>query len=245
MSSTEIHCACVVHGEAYDIQDVSNLYAMLQRHLDPAVTLHVLTEPDRALPKPWVHHALRPWPRAHGARGAWWNKLQLFDPDRFSGLVLYFDLDVVIVQDITWMLSLDPRKFWAIRDFRRLWRPHWSGINSSVMVWNADHMRDLGHTVAQADIDRLMQTYHGDQDYLTAVIPAAQIGFFPDSRCVSWRWQVMDGGMDMDTRRYRRPGAGAVVPADADVVVFHGRPKPHQIDLPWIHQNWRAQDQLS
>lgn len=245
MTPVPVHCACVIHGSAYTWDYVDNLYQMLRRHLDPGVILHVLTEPDRSVPAPYVAHPLCHWPGAQGPKAAWWNKLQLFRDGQFHDRVLYFDLDVVIVRDISWMLWLDKTKFWTLRDFRYLWRPSWTGINSSVMVWHPDVIQDLAQELVSIDIDRVMSGYLGDQDYLTARLPRERVAFLDPNRFQSWRWQVFDGGMDMHTRHYRRPGAGVVTGPYTDVVIFHGRPKPHQIDLPWIQYHWRGQGQPS
>lgn len=235
-----VDCACLIHGDQYPWQYVDNLHGMLQRHLDPDVRLHVFTEPHRLVPEPYVRHDLREWPGAHGARGAWWNKLQMFGPGHFQGRVLYFDLDIVIIDTIQWMLELEPDRFWTIRDWRYLWRPNWMGINSSIMIWQAPDWHWLAQRATAQDMPAIMARHGGDQDWLTQVIDPVRLGFFDINRVQSWRWQILDGGMDMHTRRYRRPGAGAVVPRDTSVVVFHGRPKPHQIQSDWIQRHWQV-----
>jgi len=233
-----LDCACLIHGDAYAWQYVENLRAMLHRHLGQDVRLHVFTESHRPVPAPYIRHDLVSWPGAEGPRGAWWNKLQMFAPGHFSGPVLYFDLDVVIVRSIQWMRELDPQTFWAIRDFRRLWRPNWHGINSSVMMWSGPLWHHLVRDIDPEILPGIRRQHAGDQDYLTAVLPRDRVGFFPEDRIQSWRWQVQDGGMDMRTRQYHRPGAGAVPGPETDIVIFHGRPKPHQISGPWIDQHW-------
>jgi len=236
-----IHCACLIHGDAYDWRYVHNLRRMLDRHLSDTVTLHVFTEPQRSVPSGYVRHDLEPWPGAAGPKRAWWNKLQLFRPGEFSGPVLYFDLDTVIIRDITWMTQAQPDLFWTLKDFRYLWRAAWQGINSSVMSWSAPDWTWIWEDVGRQDIQRLMESYTGDQDYLTRIIPRHRMGFFEDARFQSWRWQVWEGGLDFRTRQTRQPGRGAVVSPDTDVVIFHGRPKPHDVDDPWVHRHWAGQ----
>lgn len=231
-------CACVIHGDAYAWSYVDNLLIMLRRHLHKDVRLHVFTESWRDVPEPYVRHDLVVWPQAQGPRGAWWNKLQLFGPGHFSGPVIYFDLDVVLVDDIRWLQDLDTQYFWAIRDWRWLWKANWTGINSSVMYWNAPDWTWIWDRVQEQGLDKIRSRHPGDQDWLTETVALTHRRFFEQQRIQSWRWQVHDGGMDMHTRRYRRPGAGAVIPPDTSIVVFHGRPKPHQIELPWIRRHW-------
>lgn len=239
--TSPIDCACVIHGDAYAWCYVDNLFAMLRRHLDPEVRLHVFTEPGRPVPEPYIRHDLETWSGAAGPRRAWWYKLQLFAPGNFPGRVIYFDLDTVIIDSVRWLLDLDPDKFWSIRDFRWLWKPNWSGINSSVMVWDAPDWNWILHKAQESQIHNIMDRYAGDQDWLTSVIDPGRLRFFDVNRVQSWRWQILDGGMDMHTRRYHRPGAGPVVPRGTSIVVFHGRPKPHQLTLSWIQAHWQAQ----
>lgn len=231
-------CVCLLHGSAYDWIYVENLHRQLAGHIQAPINLHVLTEPDRAVPPGYQRHDLWPWPRATGPRRAWWNKLQLFRPDLFTGPVLYFDLDIVILRDITYMCHVNLDYFWTLRDFRYLWRPNWSGINSSIMVWSGHRYHWIWDRVQAQDIDKIMDQYPGDQDYLSRLIPAAEIQFFEDQRFQSWRWQVWDGGMDLRTRQCREPGRGPQPSPDCDAVIFHGRPKPHQINHPWIQRHW-------
>ena len=233
-----IDCACLIHGSAYDWCYVQNLHRMLRQHWHNDVTLHVFTEAHRRVPEPFVRHDLQDWPGASGPRRAWWNKLQIFDPRHWTGRVLYLDLDVVILGDLNWLRDLEAASFWAIRDYRRLWRPAWRGINSSMMLWDARSFGWIWDTVRGSNIDDIMRDDPGDQDWLTKILPQTQVSFFPEHRIRSWRWECLDGGMDMRTRQYKQPGAGAVIPDGTDVVVFHGRPKPHQIPMPWVQQHW-------
>jgi hypothetical protein len=88
--SGPIDCACVIHSDAYSWDYVERLYSMLSRHLSLGVRLHVYTEADRPVPAPFIKHALDDW-EISGPRRSWWYKLQLFDSEKFSGSLLYFD----------------------------------------------------------------------------------------------------------------------------------------------------------
>jgi hypothetical protein len=68
--------------------------------------------------------------------------MQLFNTDHYAGPLLYFDLDVVITRNIDWIWQLDLQHFWAVRDFKYLWRPTSYNINSSIMRWDT---RRYGH----------------------------------------------------------------------------------------------------
>jgi len=233
-----LDCVCVIHGDRYDWRYVENLYAMLSRHIAAGVRLHVFTESQRSVPGHMIKHTLEEWPEISNGRRAWWYKMQMFDPRLALGQVLYLDLDVVICGSLDWVLELDTTYFWAIHDWRRLWKPQWSGINSSMMYWDSSRwpqpwtrFRDLG-------LGEAIKRFHGDQDLLNATLPGNDVQYFPDHAVRSWRWQIHDGGMDARTRRYARPNAGSVVAPDTSVMVFHGRPKPHEVDDALIKEHW-------
>lgn len=234
----ERHCACVIHGSGYDWQYVEKLHSMLSRHIDGELRLHVYTEHDRSVPPHMIKHCLEDWPGISGPKKSWWYKMQMFNAEHYHGDLLYFDLDVVIVQDISWMFRLSTEKFWTLRDFRYLQNENLSTMNSSVMFWNTDRFSWIWAKFNQGDIERTTRQYPGDQDYLNAAIAYNDRRYMEDKRFQSYRWQVIDGGYDFRFRRHLAPGKGAEIAADTAVIVFHGQPKPHQVRDPKIQNLW-------
>jgi len=233
-----VDCACVIHGNKYDWCYVERLYNMVKRHSTRPVRFHVFTEPDRSVPDHMIKHVLHDWPGIAGPKKSWWYKMQMFEPGRVSGRLLYFDLDTVIVDNIDWMQGLDARYFWSIRDFRHLWRPSWKGMNSSVMLWDTSRFAWIWREFQQNDVKTQTRLFHGDQDFLNSVLTEKDLKFIDESLIKSWRWQIKDGGMDMKTRVYRRPDAGSVLLPGVKILIFHGSPKPHDVHDPVITQNW-------
>ena len=233
-----VDCACVIHGDKYDWCYVDRLHNMVQRHNTRAVRFHVFTEQDRPVPDHMIKHVLQDWPGIAGPKKSWWYKMQMFEPGRVSGRLLYFDLDTVIVDNIDWMHDLDARFFWSIRDFRHLWRPSWRGMNSSVMLWDTTRFAWIWREFQQNDVKIQARLFHGDQDFLNSVLTEKDLKFIDESLIKSWRWQIKDGGMDMKTRVYRRPDAGSVLLPGVKILIFHGSPKPHDVHDPVIDQNW-------
>ena len=232
-----IDCACVIHGNAYSWTYVERLYNMLSRHLTPNVRLHVYTEVDRPVPLPMIKHELIDW-GISGPKQSWWYKMQLFDYKHHAGPLLYFDLDTVIVNNIDWVWQLPPAYFWAIRDFKYLWRPTYSGLNSSVMWWDTIKYAHVWNQFAQEDLPKIMRKYHGDQDYISSTISANQRRFFESERVKSWRWQCADGGYDFKKKRHFNPGSDTYFSPETSIVVFHGQPKPADILDPAIVRHW-------
>jgi hypothetical protein len=233
-----LDCACVIHGDRYDWRYVENLYAMLSRNIATEVRLHVFTEPRRSVPCYMIKHTLEEWPEISNGRRAWWYKMQMFDPKHGLNRVLYLDLDVVICGSLDWVLELDIAYFWAIHDWRRLWKPQWQGINSSMMYWNSDCWPQPWARFQDLGLAKAMKKFHGDQDLLTETLPDSAIRYFPDHAVRSWRWQIHDGGIDPRTRCYAKLNVGSIVTAGTSVMVFHGRPKPHEVDDAIIRNFW-------
>lgn len=240
-STGVIDCACVIHSDGYDWTYVERLHNMLSRNLNRVIRFHVYTEADRAVPSYMVKHVLKEWPGVAGPKKSWWYKLQLFNSEHHRGDLLYFDLDTVIVRDISWIVQLPPEKLWTIRDFRYLQASGWSGMNSSVMWWNVPKFDWLWRKFEQSNLTTVMQEHrHGDQDYIMKNLGHNNIRFFENQKVQSWRWQIWEGGLEFPRKLTKNPGSGAVIPNDTSVLVFHGQPKPHELlNNVVIKQHWQ------
>jgi hypothetical protein len=230
----------VIHGTGYEWVYVEKLYNMLKRNLPQGIRFHVYTEADRPVPSHMIKHALKEWPGIGGPKREWWYKMQLFNPEHHSGNLLYFDLDCVIISDLEWIPVLSTECFWTIRDFRYLQRQSYSGMNSSVMWWNVAQYAHVWEAFNKLDINKVVIQYPGDQDYLGVVIDPTQRRYFEPHHVKSWRWQVADGGYDFASRRPKKPGSGAHIGDNTSILVFHGRPKPHECTAdPIIAGHWQ------
>jgi hypothetical protein len=233
-----IDCACVIHGDAYSWEYVDRLYSMLSRHLTPRVRLHVYTEADRAVPEPYIKHALEPLAITN-PKHAWWYKMQLFNAEHHSGPLLYFDLDVVIVSDINWIWQQTPNYFCSIRDFKYLWQPTFYGINSSIMWWDTTKYHWLWEKFRQQNLEHNMRIHRGDQDYITKEITSNNRRFFDSNRIQSWRWQALDGGYNFAKKQHQTPGSGTKILPDTSILIFHGHPKPSEVTDSVVRQHWQ------
>ena len=142
----------------------------------------------------------------------WWAKIDLFKPGRFKGRVLYLDLDVTVTGNLDEIVAvISP--FALIKDWGRI------GYNSSVMVWDAGY-RDAGYA------DRLYTEFNaseneggdmarpgGDQSYIWHKMHGEAT--FPKHWCRSFKRIVLLHEPTDDMR----------------VCVFHGRPKPWEVEV--------------
>lgn len=233
-----IDCACVIHGSLYTWDYVERLRNMIQRHMPIQIRMHVYTEHNRDVPEPYIKHSLKEWKGIGGPKRSWWYKMQLFNPEFHQGPLLYFDLDCVIARDLSWILGCSPKCFWAIRDFRYLQDINTQTLNSSVMWWDTREFADIWDQFSSLEINDTVRQFPGDQDYLTRAIAYNRRRFFDTGYFESYRWQALDGGYDFPKRKHKRPGSGVAIAGNTSVIVFHGNPKPGQINDPLIQQLW-------
>jgi hypothetical protein len=185
-----------------------------------------------------IKHTLEDW-GISGPKRSWWYKMQLFNPEHFSGDLLYFDLDVVITNRLDWIHELDTNCFWTIRDFRYLQRRDSTAMNSSMMWFNVEQFSWVWNKFKQHNINDIVQQFPGDQDYLGSVLDVNQRRFAEDRRFESFRWQCLDGGYNFAQRKHLAPNSGVKIQPDTCVVVFHGQPKPHESTDPLVQQLWQ------
>lgn len=134
----------------------------------------------------------------------WWAKISLFEPGRFNGRVLYLDLDVTITGGLDDLADY-PVPFAIINDWNR------QGFNSSVMAWDKGAAEHLFTEFEPPVMDRL----HGDQNWIEEIMPQATP--FPPAWCRSYKKDI-------------KPRLNDSVPKDCRVVVYHGFPKPWDLE---------------
>ena len=112
-------------------------------------------------------------------------------------------------------------------------------MNSSVMYWNTERFAWVWDQFKNEDINTVVRSYPGDQDYLNRVLTREHKRYYAPVQFQSYRWQAAEGGYDFKRRCAKQPGAAATINPDASVLVFHGNPKPHEVKDPQIQALWR------
>lgn len=213
-----VACVWVKGNVPYSAEYVARLQRMVARHVSAPYRFVCLTDRPDALPTDVESMTITRYPRLFG----WWSKLALFTPGRFSGRVLYLDLDSLVVGSLdavvqyrsSFALVPDAGQFQPSTKHRVVRR-----FNSSVMVWDADGRTDRIWDQWSLDVAKELW---GDQDWIATVMPEA------DTMPIAWfpRLSAIQGGP---------------VPAEA-VVVLAKKPKPSEAALrwPWVDAIWRA-----
>ena len=139
----------------------------------------------------------------------WWNKLRFFAPGFLKTKTLYLDLDVTINGSLDELVALEG--FHITQDW------YYDCHNSSVMLFDpADDVSIVWKNFTA----KMMKKYIGDQDVITELLPDAK--HFPLDWCLSYK-KFCQAGVQKGTK----------------IVVFHGRPNPHEFPSPWIRGVWR------
>lgn len=188
-----VAAVCVPGPGNYNEAHVARLYKMVKANLDERFWFVCITESDKP---------------------GWFAKIDLFKPKRFTGRVLYLDLDVTVVGDLAPLARFDA-PFVIARDWLPIKRQDGSIVrskfNSSVMSWDAGYA-DRIYTQFSA---HRMDEFAGDQNWIEEVMPSAAT--FPLGEVVSYKVDVRPRGR---------------VPGSARVVVYSGQPKPWEVEAP-------------
>ena len=226
---------CVRFGTKYGREYVERLRNMAARHIKVPYEFVCLT--DDINPIEGVRSIVQ---SLAGYHRLWWHKVHMFDAGLpLSGRILYFDLDIIICADVEKLIRGSGNKFLGIRDFNRKFHPGWNILNSSVMSWLhgqhsyifEDFKRDPLHA----------QKLLGDQDWIWRVAKQ-KITFWPDDVIQSYKWEIRERGdlmVDRGKRKFKTVSNSTNIDENCCVVVFHGDPKPEDIQDKFVVDNWK------
>lgn len=224
MKPVPIHIVCVWRtGGDYTAEYVNNLFNSIARNVDCEYTFTVLTNSSQEL-----HPSIRVVPLVHDWP-AWWSKIEIFTPKLCTkGRIWYFDLDTLIVNNITSMIT-DPRlqkDFYTLQDFMVDNR-----LASGVMTWMAN----------SPAASKIYREFCKKPD--TIITSCCTLG----DQC----WI----GLTLESRHYLQQlfpqkfesfklgcKSGHCV-GTAGVICFHGVPRPHDAvrnsSTAWVRNYWK------
>ena len=197
------------HRVEYSAKDVEWLYKQVQKHV--TVPYRFVCFSDIDIPCERIQ-------LLHGWIG-WWSKMELFRPGRLPGRTFYIDLDTVLVNNIDdLVVSAKPDEFIMLGNL--------SGhptYGSGLMAWEGDY--SYLYREFAADAKKYMREYVtslkcGDQGFIAEHLDGI-IRFqdrYPNS-IISYKFDMLKRGVTLD---------------NASIVCFHGKPKPKEVDLPWV-----------
>jgi hypothetical protein len=227
---------CVKWGSKFSADYVNRLYNMGERHLTLTHRFICLTDDPTGL-----HPLIETRPLLRKELKHSYTKFELFEKKLhdIEGQILFLDLDVVINNSIDDLFLYEPdAEFVSIKD--------WSVdcINASCMRFNAgehsyivDNWFEALETrfTVEEYFDPVLNgkknlyhdlnsfppvVYRGDQEWTTTQLKENDINiiYYPSDWLQSYTY-----GYDMDSK----------------IIVFHGTPKPHEVNDKWVKENWK------
>ena len=225
---------CVKFGDRYNREYVEKLRNMVNRHLSIPYEFVCLTDDKQPFDNIKSIHL----PNLNYPNG-WWYKVHLFDPALpISGPVLYFDLDIVIHDSIDKLIPKE-NEFKGIRDFNRKFNPKLNSLNSSVMGWIHGQQSDIWTAFISSRSDAFK--LHGDQDWIWK-LANKRITFWFDEWIRSYKWEIRERSeivISTGKRNFASARDDITISPDCCLTVFHGEPKPNEVNDPYVLLNWR------
>jgi hypothetical protein len=231
-----INIVCLKWGTKYGPEYVNRLYAGVRRNTTLEFKFLCFTDDAQGIIPAVETHALP----CSSDLDSWWNKLYLFSRDLpidHGDTVFYVDLDTLVVDNIDHILTFQPNKLVALRDFYHGIAKSAGLVGSGLMSWPHgmyDHVWRQFIADPQAVIQQARP--HGDQWWVERSIPDRLFwqDLFPD-HVVSFKLHCRKG-----------------LPTNAKIVCYHGRPsipesatQTNSVDKwtiaaqPWVMIHWR------
>ncbi len=226
---------CLKWGTKYSPQYVNVLFNMCKRHMKSSFDFVCLTDNPSDL-NPGI--IVKTLPRL--ALQGWWVKPYVFSADnKFSGDVLFLDLDVIIYDNLDKLWTHKGSDFFIIRDFTRVMNPKWQKFNSSVFLFKPKNYYWIWEDFSE-NHKNITTKLHGDQDYLYNILKQ-KAAYWPDDWIQSYKWEMRDRA-DLGVINGRRNFKNIKSPklsSNGCIAVFHGDPNPHEVQDPWVIENWK------
>lgn len=223
-----VNIVCVYYGLKYPIDYVQVLYNMVQRNI--TVPHRFICFTDHIKPQKLLSNDIEFRKFKHNDYEGWWNKMQLFTEEaNLQGPCLYFDLDVVILNNIDDMCTFgNEHTFGVINDFN----PNSGLYNSSVMKFNNENAHEIWRQF-QIHKTELMQL-QGDQNVMSKIVKNWDNKLvMPDDWTYSYKWH------DRVNPRFHKSEWKFELRPECKVCVFHGQPNPHNAENEWVSQYWQ------
>lgn len=215
---------CIKWGDRYPSDYVNRLFNMVTRHSNYQIDFYCFTEKPEGLDERII---VKPLPELKGnpqdPRYAYRKEAGLCDDD-LGGLrgerVLFFDLDVVIVDNIDGFFDYPQGDdFVIINDWNSPGNKVGQASCYSFVVGTLGFVRDY----FEAHPQQVVKQFHtASQEYLSdqVIRKFGALKFWPETWCRSFRFDCLPFG---PLRAFLTPK----IPAGAKLIIFHGSPKPH------------------
>lgn len=216
---------CIKWGTSYPAEYVNRLYRMVARNTTYQFKFYCFTDDAEGLcpeviPKPMTVLNVPPEENKYSYK----KEAGLCD-DNLGDLggqrVFYFDLDIVIVDNIDCFFDYPKDKdFVIINDWNTKGDHVGQASCYSWVVGELGYVKEYFEKHPREVTDKF---FTASQEFLSAMILEryGKLNFWPDSWCRSFRFHCLPKGI---WRHFRI----ATIPPKAKILVFHGSPNPHE-----------------
>ncbi len=203
---------CVLKsGGVYNQDWVEKLWAGVSRHMPVNFRFVCLSDVETGFDRIPLKHN---WP-------GWWSKIEMFRPGVITGPTLYLDLDTVITGTLEPFIDL-PHDFAMLEGF------HDDEMVGSGVMWFKDKAPEGIYERFIQGPERIMDhyqnvkqgAYRGDQAFIFDTLDR-KVDMISSPALRSYKMHCRNG-----------------LPAGTSIVAFHGRPRPTEINPPWLLENW-------
>lgn len=241
------HVLCLKHGNKYSAEYVNKLYRATLRNCTLDFQFNCMTENSDGL-DPGINIIALPdlGSQFNGNHRAWWYKPTMFRDDLdINGIILYVDLDVVIINNIDKFFTYMPGEFCICQDFNRYKIPNYPVLNTSLVKFESKNTNHIYlDFIKRLEENNLIGRMHGDQDFVTSHFELHKeynFVLWPHDWAMSWKWEIagesnitIKNGIHEFTPAVMKP-----IPEDLAIIVFHGKPNPdEELNHDIISNNW-------
>lgn len=215
---------CVRVGAKYPIEYVKKLASMVRRHTPHDIKYRFVCLTDDLTPIDGVE--LIDISKYKTLTG-WWAKMLIFNTDLLGNdEKLYFDLDTVIVGDLSPLFNCQHYMSLAIcENFTKLaGNKDWPcNYGSCVMRLHPGCGYDIWREFFLHHQAYMVENPKGDQQAIEEIYPSAD-----------YLQDILPAGFFVGRRDFTNE-----IPKGASVMIFAGNTKPHNTQLAWIRENWK------
>ena len=216
-SKETVNVLCMKQGTKYPADYVNRLYSMVARNMQRKFRFICLTEDSQGLAEQVESFPLPELSVDLGGPERGWNKLAVFAEELYDlkGKVLCLDLDLIITGGLDDLFDY-PGEVMIIKD----WIKKDGTGNSSVYRFEVGaHPEVLSQF--EASFEDVKQRHRNEQEYLSAALMAkGALVYWPDHWCRSFKRHCIKPLSFFVARETE-------MPKDTRVLVFHGKPDPH------------------
>lgn len=225
MKKIQIRCVYKT-GKTYSIEYVQKLYNSIDRFSSNLPYDFVCLTDD-----PSVENICDVIPLKHNWPG-WWSKIELFRDDLPNKYVIYFDLDTLIVNDLSKIFYLAQTiEFSGLEGFNLKYRkPGYDSFASGIMLGVFNSFSHIYHKF-KSNPEKYMDGYkerwnHGDQGFISANINLDKIPRLQ---------KLLPVNYIIGKKQFRR--LNYVIPKNTSMIAWSGQPRLHEVKGLWEYEH--------